>query len=321
MCARSGGTVPPEDPAPDSTGSRPDGPPRRRLDESMTLLTSMMERPLDPGYAAAAERRRQQGLPAATGSRRPLLIVSVLVIGLIIGMSTASLRSRDPARSSVRTDIIRQIEDRQKGVDEDSRTARRLQVEIDAATTRLGPTVGGTPKRELEAMRISSGLVPVRGPGMRLVIDDAPDTSSSADGDPRTGTDDKGRVRSSDLQIVTNGLWSSGAEAIAINGQRLTSRSAIRFAGEAILVNFRPLTRPYTIDAIGEPGELRDTFASSSGGTYLEDLEGRYGIEATESSQDALRLPGATNVSNQHAKVVPQGSSVPAVTPRTKETS
>lgn len=287
----------------------------------MTLLTSMMERPLDPGYAAAAEQRREQGLPASTGPRRPLLVVSLLVIGLLIGVSTVSLRSRDPARSSVRADIIRQIEDRQEAVDEDTRSARRLQVEIDAETSRLGPDAVGTDTQDLEALRVASGLVPVRGEGMRLVIDDAPATSSSADGDPRTGTNDEGRVRSSDLQVVTNGLWSAGAEAIAINGQRLTSRSAIRFAGEAILVNFRPLTRPYTIEAIGDPTDLPAEFDTSAGGTYLDDLKSRYGIKAQESGQDVLRLPGATSVSNQHATVVPSGSPVPAVTPRTKETS
>lgn len=313
--------MPPDPSAPESTRGPGETRPRRRLDESMTLLTSMMERPLDPGYAAAAAQRREQGLPAATGSRRPFLLVSLLVIGLLIGVSTASLRGRDPARSSARADIIRQIEDRQKSVDEDTATARRLQVEIDAETARLDPDVVGTEKKDLEAMRISSGLVPVRGEGLRITLDDAPDTTSSADGDPRTGTNAEGRVRSGDLQIVTNGLWSSGAEAIAINGQRLTSRSAIRFAGEAILVNFRPLTRPYTIEAIGDQSDLQAEFSKSAGGSYLSGLESNYGIEAQESGQDSLRLPGATNVINQHAKVVPRGTTVPAVTPRTKETS
>ena len=45
-----------------------------------------------------------------------------------------------------------------------------------------------------------------------------------------------------DLQVIVNGLWAAGAEAIAVNGQRLTACSAIRSAGEAILVDFRPLS-------------------------------------------------------------------------------
>ena len=60
-----------------------------------------------------------------------------------------------------------------------------------------------------------------------MVVDDAPDT-----------TDDKQRVLDLDLQKLVNGLWQVGAEAISINGQRLTSLSAIRDAGSSITVNF-----------------------------------------------------------------------------------
>lgn len=286
----------------------------------MTLLTSMMERPLDPGYAAAAEQRQQRGLPASTGARRPWFLASLLVIGVVIGVSTAHLRARDSGRAEVRTDIIQQIENRQQAVDEQGETVRGLQTEIDAATADLDPDLVGAEEEELAAMRLTSGLVPVKGEGVRITLDDAPDSDSSADGDPRTGTNDEGRVRSRDLQLITNGLWSSGAEAIAVNGQRLTSRTAIRFAGEAILVNFRPLTRPYTIEAIGGSEDLRSSFAESSAGSYLTGLHSNYGIETSLTTRDDLRLPGATSVSTREAKVVPSGSSPPAVTPRQKET-
>lgn len=286
----------------------------------MTLLTSMMERPLDPGYAAAAEQRQQRGLPASTGARRPWFLASLLVIGVVIGVSTAHLRARDSGRAEVRTDIIQQIENRQQAVDEQGETVRGLQTEIDAATADLDPDLVGAEQEDLAAMRLTSGLVPVKGEGVRITLDDAPDSDSSADGDPRTGTNDEGRVRSRDLQLITNGLWSSGAEAIAVNGQRLTSRTAIRFAGEAILVNFRPLTRPYTIEAIGGSEDLRSSFAESSAGSYLTGLHSNYGIETSLTTRDDLRLPGATSVSTREAKVVPSGSPPPAVTPRQKET-
>ena len=63
--------------------------------------------------------------------------------------------------------------------------------------------------------------------------------------DPRDDrASDTGRVLDRDLQVMVNALWAAGAEAIAINGQRLTARSAIRYAGEAILLDFRPLVPP-----------------------------------------------------------------------------
>ncbi|CAM5647734.1 membrane protein [Streptomyces purpurascens] len=53
------------------------------------------------------------------------------------------------------------------------------------------------------------------------------------------------------MQRVVNGLWESGAEAVSINGQRLTALSAMRAAGDAILVDNKPLVPPYTVLAVG----------------------------------------------------------------------
>ena len=64
-----------------------------------------------------------------------------------------------------------------------------------------------------------------------------------------------------DLQILVNGLWESGAEAISINGHRLSNLTAIRGAGDAITVDYRSLTRPYQIEAIGDPRTLPASFA------------------------------------------------------------
>lgn len=291
--------------------------PRRRPDASMTLLTSMLERPLDPGYAAVAERREAAGLPASSGTRRPMLIAWVLAIGLMIGVSTANLRVDDGARADARAQLIEQIQDRQEAVEGRDDRIRELRSEIATATDLLDPDVVGERRA---GIRVASGLVPVAGPGLRVTLDDAPDTDTSADGDPRTGINDEGRVRSKDLQLITNGLWSAGAEAIAINGQRLTSRSAIRFAGEAILVNFRPLTRPYTIEAIGDPEQMQTQFAESAAGSYMTGLRNNYGILTTLTTQDELDLPSATNVRTRAATIIPTGTTPPAVTPRKKET-
>lgn len=308
---------PVEETEPDYVETKGAQPSWRRADASMTLLTSMLERPLDPGYAAAAERREAAGLPRSSGTRRPMLIAWVLIIGLMIGVSAANLREDDGARADARTRLIEQIQDRQEAVEERDAHIRELRSEIATATALLDPDLVGDRRA---GVRVASGLVPVAGPGLRVTLDDAPDSRSSADGDPRTGINDEGRVRSKDLQLITNGLWSAGAEAIAINGQRLTSRTAIRFAGEAILVNFRPLTRPYTIEAIGDPGQMQTSFAESSAGSYMTGLRNNYGIQTTLTTHDELDLPSATNVRTRAATVIPSGATPPAVVPRKKET-
>ena len=69
-----------------------------------------------------------------------------------------------------------------------------------------------------------------------------------------------------------------------MNGQRLTALSAIRAAGDAVLVDFRPLTPPYTIEAVGDPHKLRETFVGGFGGSYLQVLQG-YGITYARGGQ------------------------------------
>ena len=291
----------------------------RRKDASMTLLTSMLERPLDPGYQAMAEAREARGEPRSTGPRRPLLLISLLLIGLLIGISTANLRAREGVRSQTRADLIEQIQSRQAAVDEGGEEARRLQREIDAAGSKIPPGELEARQQDQEALRVTTGVVAVEGPGVTITVDDADGTGDSADGDPRTGGSDEGRVQSGDLQVITNGLWAAGAEAIAVNDQRLTAHSAIRFAGEAILVNFRPLTRPYTIEAVGDPEELRSGFEEGPGGAYLDMLGSDYDIPTSVSTDDTMTLPGADEVSSVHAEVVSPGEDMPPERPVEEE--
>ena len=100
-----------------------------------------------------------------------------------------------------------------------------------------------------------SGARAARGPGIQIVVDDAPDATSF-----------KQQVQAPDLQKLVNGLWQVGAEAIAINGQRLTSLSSIRDAGSAITVNYVSLRHPYTVSAIGDPKTMGARVLDTAGG-------------------------------------------------------
>jgi uncharacterized protein YlxW (UPF0749 family) len=111
--------------------------------------------------------------------------------------------------------------------------------------------------------------------------------------DPRQGSgSQEGWVLDRDLQVVVNGLWAAGAEGITINGQRLTALSAIRSAGEAILVDYRPLSPPYVIQAVGDPEDLQSGFASDLAGSYLKALRDNYNVGATIVSKPRMTLPG-----------------------------
>jgi uncharacterized protein YlxW (UPF0749 family) len=117
-----------------------------------------------------------------------------------------------------------------------------------------------------------------------------------ADQDPVGGTpggDERGRVQDGDLQLVVNALWAAGAEAVSVNGQRLGPTSAIRFAGEAVLVDFRPVTNPYEISAIGDPDTLSSSFLASSEVAALALVSDMYDLRFEYVAADELSLPPA----------------------------
>lgn len=265
----------------------------RRLDASMTLLTQVLQRPLDPGYAAAARRRAQQGRPRSTGTRSWLVLVAAVAVGLLLVVAHQSLRPSGTTASRDKQQLIDQIKVRQSNGDAQAATAASLRSQVDAAQQQaLG---SGADAAELSRLSVLTGDVAVHGPGMTVTLDDAPQAQAGP-GQPRaaTGTTDEGRVTSLDLQVVVNGLWQAGAEAVGINGQRLTARSAIRFAGQAILVDYRPLTPPYVVTALGDKNALPAAFAQTVGGSYLEALRANYGIPSSTATAGDLGLPRGT---------------------------
>jgi uncharacterized protein YlxW (UPF0749 family) len=303
-----------------STG-RPDRP-----DASMTLITEMMERPLDPSYAAAAERRRDSGLPTATGLRSPLLIIAAVLIGALFGASALALRAPTTAASKIKTDLVGRIEDRRAQADAQTRfiaTARGEINTLQAAALRRQSQGGLT--AELAKLELAAGTVSVAGPGLILTIDDAKSKAEpvAPDANPRSATGpDQGKVIATDLQLIVNGLWEAGAEAISINGHRLTTRAAIRSAGEAILVDYRPLNRPYVITAIGDRSSLGVEFADNSGGSYLQSLMNNYKVRSNTQSRASLVVPGEPTLSLQNALPVQSAITTPRATaPHTTETS
>jgi uncharacterized protein YlxW (UPF0749 family) len=291
----------PQDPGPHD----PAGAGRRKgaLDASMTLLREVMERPLDAGYATAAARRAQ----GATPSRRALVLTLLLalVCGAVTTRSIAELRRPQPGATEARAALQAEVGRRSAAVDAQQHELDQLRSQVAALQARaLTGRGGGNLAGRAQLLGLLSAESPVRGPGLQVTLADAPTATATAGGtDPRATPDgSQGRVLDHDVQIVVNGLWAAGAEAMAINGQRLTARSAIRYAGQAILVDFRPLVPPYVVSAIGDPSTLQTRFAAGSGGAYLQALRDNYGIRAGIVSPANLELPGAGGFSTRFAR-------------------
>ena len=110
------------------------------------------------------------------------------------------------------------------------------------------------------------------------------------------------------MRSVVNELWADGAEAISVNDVRLTPTSAIRFAGEAVLVDFAPITSPFTIRAIGNADDLATGFASSAVASRYQTLASADGIGFEFTEHKKLTLPASPAVAPRYARPVPTPS-------------
>lgn len=282
--------------------ARPDRPPHahpvhaaRAVDASMSLLNEVMYRPVELGYAEAAARPEVERTPAAR-LRRGLgsLLVAVL-LGVVTVTAIASLRAPQSSTVDGRTLLQQQIADRSATVAD--LQARNAELSAEIAALQEDALAEADPElfAELAETEVLSGAVAVQGPGLVVELEDPP----AGDGP----VDPASRVQALDLQILTNGLWAAGAEAIAINGERLTSLSAIRGAGQAILVDLSPLLPPYRVEAVGDARELQIGLARTGAAGHLTMLSGTYDISSTMRARDDLSLPGAGGTELRYAHV------------------
>lgn len=272
----------------------------------MSLLTNVMDHSLDEGYAEAAARRAAAGgqrLPTALRAKLGLA-AALLLAAVVVTLGAAQARISAPTLAKERQQLIDRIQ-------KESSDADALQKNVDTLRDAVGTKQRDVLERhggdKADLVALLAGATAVQGPGVKLVVDDAKQTKQSGAGGPResSGFSDTGRVRDRDMQRIVNGLWQSGAEAIAVNGQRLTALSAIRAAGDAILVDNKPLPPPYTVLAVGDGERLVTAFQRSADGQYLRVLQQSYGVRTSISAQGEVKLPAAPSLIVRNAK--PQG--------------
>ncbi|GHG77877.1 membrane protein [Streptomyces griseocarneus] len=267
----------------------------------MSLLTNVMHHSLDEGYAEAAARRAEGGTGLPGTLRAKLgLAGALLLAAVVVTLGAAQAQISAPTLAKEREQLIQRIEKETSAADTLQRNVDSLRSAVGSKQRDVLQKHGGD---KAELVSLLAGATPVHGPGVKVVVDDAKQAKSGGGG-PResAGFSDTGRVRDRDMQRIVNGLWQSGAEAIAVNGQRLTSLSAIRAAGDAILVDNKPLVPPYTVLAVGNGQRLSTAFQDSADGQYLHVLQQNYGVRASISAQDEVRLPAAPSLIVRIAK-------------------
>jgi uncharacterized protein YlxW (UPF0749 family) len=274
--------------------------PRRSVPEPspqarMGLLDLITATSLDEDYAHASRRR-------AAGADRPgrpggAALVVLLAFGLLVataGIQTA--RSADESATS-RAALVKQLNSRKRVLADERAQLQRLTAEVVAAqrTDLRATRTGRELQQRLTRLGLAAGTLPAKGPGIQVVVDDA-----------RGARSYQQQVQATDLVKLVNGLWQVGAEAIAINGQRLTSLSPIRDAADAITVGFSSLRRPYTVSAIGNRDTMGADLLDTAGGRAWVTLQSTFGLQFDVETKESMVLPAAKAPSLRSAHLPPR---------------
>ncbi|WP_448612736.1 DUF881 domain-containing protein [Modestobacter sp. URMC 112] len=284
--------------------------PGRQRSLGASLLDQVLAETLDPAYVrAAADRRAAGSTGAALRSRRQdqlLVALTLVVAGLLAAVAYREAALGAQGREQVREALVEDIEVQSATTDDLAQQLDELVLQV-AGTREAALEASAVGQRALERLATAeqgAGVVAVTGPGLQVTVGNA---AADADSDPVGGSPEvalAGLVQDSDLQLVVNALWAAGAEAISVNEQRLGATSAIRQAGGAILVDFRPVTSPYVVSAVGDPDGLTNGFLSSPEASYVAGLERDYGLTFEFARADELSLPAGRSAEVRAARLL-----------------
>jgi uncharacterized protein YlxW (UPF0749 family) len=273
------------DPAPSS------GPPRPLTTGLLDHLTATA---LDEDYAQAS-RRRAAAAEGSAASGRPgtYALVALALFGVLV--ATAALqtsRGADQSASS-HASLVSQVQERKAALTRRRAEVRDLTAQVSTlqAQDRTGATQERTAAARSARLGVLSGATPVHGPGVLVRVDDAPGA-----------VDAQHQVQAPDLQKLVNGLWQVGAEAVSLNGQRLTALTSIRDAAGAITVNYRSLSPPYTLQAVGNPKKMGADLLDTAGGQTLLTLQSTFGLKFHVDTEDTMTLPAAKPPALRYAR-------------------
>lgn len=253
----------------------------------MDLLRQITEQPVDPDYAVVAAR-------GAPPSRRGWMLgLTLALAGVLLTVAFLQTNTAAPQVAKERADLIDRVQ--AAGARQDQLRQQVTATSEEIRTIRseaLGDTTEANRMRDkINELDPQVGQVAVTGPALVITVDD----SSSIDGV-------QGQVLDIDLQQLANGLWAAGAEAVSINDHRLTALTAIRGAGDAVTVNYRSLTRPYRVVAIGDPDTLESRFAETTGGQWWNGLRQNLGMRYEVVNTQSVTIPGDPGLTLRSAK-------------------
>ncbi len=211
--------------------------------------------------------------------------IALLALGFLIAAQLAAEGPRVRYTTQERSPLIETVLElqRQQEVLKGRVLELRAQIQTTSQATRGSAAQVRDLNDGLSRARNAAGLVALTGTGLVLQLEDAADAGAEAE--------DGARVTAADIRTVVDEIWLAGAEAMAVNGERLATTSAIVDIGGSVLVNQAYLAPPYQVSAIG-PGDLYERLNASPG--YADFLAVRLagaGIRASYGEFEDVQVP------------------------------
>jgi uncharacterized protein YlxW (UPF0749 family) len=239
--------------------------------------------------------------------------LALLGLGFLIAAQLASEGPRIRYTTQERTPLVETALDLQAQQDGLKQQILELRADIGdlEATGEGGAAVTQALNRQLEDARIAAGLVALTGPGLVIQLSDS-DVPVPPDGNARDYL-----VSGQDVRIVVEELWLAGAEALAVNGERVTNATAIVDIGGSVLVNSAYIAAPYQVSAIG-PAGMFDTLTQSPG--FIDFIRARaemfgIGVGYAEQEVDLPAYAGSVNLRHGRVDASPSPAASQGATP------
>jgi uncharacterized protein YlxW (UPF0749 family) len=252
----------------------------------------------------SAVARRLRAIP----SWQITLGVALLALGFLIAAQLAAEGPRVRYTSQERAPLVETAIELQRQHDQlrDQIAALRKQIgtleEQGQGTTELVRALN----RQLEEARIAAGLIPLTGTGLVLQLND------SSVPVPEGADEAEYLVTARDIRTVIAELWLAGAEAISVNGERVTVSTGVLDIGHTILVNSAYLSPPYQVSAIGPTDMLEQLGVSEGWRDFIQTRRGGFGLDIAFAEPQAVDLPAfAGSLTLRESRPVPTPSPSP----------
>ncbi|MGY1740434.1 MULTISPECIES: DUF881 domain-containing protein [unclassified Blastococcus] len=261
--------------------------------------------PRDRLRAALGRLSRPSGRPWGRRTAWAALVpVVALAAGLLFATSGQTARGTDLRGGEV-LELSGLIAQRRAALAEQTAEAADLQAQIDRLTDDVAAQNGevGAQQSEGDGLTLSAGMVPLTGPGLRIVLDDAP---RRPDGSlPRGARPDDVVIHQSDVQAVVNALWAGGADGVAIMDQRLIATSAVRCVGNVLLLEGRTYSPPFQIAAVGDAEAFLNQLAASPQVGVFQEAVAAFGLTFSVRRAETVALPAHSGIPTmEHATPV-----------------